>query len=984
MKVSQPRRRPRKILPRNWYRLRGWPNPKGRGATSCPHLVLRLEQLPSPLVGRLCKVPFPVSLALMKFCQALRISTLRLAAAVLHLAAFWSSNATDGRSRLKAMIVPPFLAVEPVPRAKPVLSLYDPERLPGPLWNGKAVSWQQMDKLIRASLPAPGLHQQIVLLSSTINSPSTLDIIRRWQKKYPNFRHVIYDAVSLSAMRSANAESFGHRVIPHYAFDHARVIVALEADFLATWLSPVEFAHQYSRTRSAGAGCLHIQFESGVSLTGSKADLRIPVAPSELGIMAVALLRRVAQKAGVGTFPAVEYALSDPTLLDSLTEQLWDHRGRSLVVSGVQDTAIQTIVNALNALLGNIGNTVDPLLPSFRRDGDDSPMASLVEQMNAGEVHTLILYGVNPVYDYAAAELFAKGLRKTSLAISLASSIDETSSQTQAICPDHHFLEAWGDAEPVDSHLSLRQPLISPLFDTRAAPESLLKWLGSDISHYAHLREYWRTSISPRQTDIQDFELFWEFALRDGVVNLPSRQPKGKPRFRGNWWSAVYTILDQHTKAQSDRVHHDEAYELHLYESVALRDGRHANNPWLQELPDPVTTATRGNFASIAPKAARTLGLTEGDVISLRAGAGRVDLPVLIQPGQHHRTISVALGYGRTTVGKVGRNIGTNIYHLRSGSSRSHHWSSMTVTIEKTRRREPLARTQGHFTMEGRPIVLETTLQELRQSSLPHEQLPTLWTDQLQGAHAWGMAIDLDSCTGCSACVVACQAENNVPVVGRDQVQRGRIMHWIRIDCYYDGDEDHPVSVHQPMMCQHCGHAPCETVCPVLATTTSSEGINQQVYNRCIGTRYCANNCPYKVRRFNWYNYTASDKYDFNMNNPLGRMALNPDVVVRSRGVMEKCDLCVQRIQSAKNLALQEKRELADDEIQTACQQVCPSHAIVFGDLKNPQSRVSQLQRSHRNYRVLEELGTRPKVAYLKRVRNTTIEAYSRNERSHD
>jgi Fe-S-cluster-containing dehydrogenase component len=412
----------------------------------------------------------------------------------------------------------------------------------------------------------------------------------------------------------------------------------------------------------------------------------------------------------------------------------------------------------------------------------------------------------------------------------------------------------------------------------------------------------------------------------------------------------------------------DDRYELHFYESVALRDGRHANNPWLQELPDPISKVTWGNYAAVSPKLARKLGLSEGDVVALKTEKGQLQLPVFLQPGQHEKSISVALGYGRKQVGKAGQDVGVNVFPLRGHSAAN-------VTLEKTGRAVKLASTQSHFYMDGRPIILESTLKEVRRESAANESaesLPTLWPEYPRGEHSWGLAIDLTSCTGCSACVIACQAENNIPVVGKDQVQRIRSMHWIRVDRYYTGSEDCPASVHQPMMCQHCGHAPCETVCPVNATTTSSEGINQQVYNRCVGTRYCANNCPYKVRRFNWYNYTENAKFDFNMNSPLGRMVLNPDVVVRSRGVMEKCSLCVQRIQLAKTLALQGKRALADGDIKTACQQACPTQAIVFGDLKDPHSRVSRLHRSQRHYQVLEELGTRPNVAYLKKVRNTT------------
>ncbi|HKE23219.1 MAG TPA: 4Fe-4S dicluster domain-containing protein [Bryobacteraceae bacterium] len=857
-----------------------------------------------------------------------------------------------------------------------VLSLYDGERLNGPRWKGQSVSWQQMDQLVLSLLPPPSLRQRVVLLSNTINSPSTLRIIEAWRRRYPGFRHVTYDAISLSAIRSANKQCFGLEVVPHYAFEKARVIVGMEADFLGTWLSPVEFAQGYARSHSPETSCLHLQVESGLSLTGSKADIRIAAAPSELGMVAVALLRRVARKARMAGVSNVESPIADPALLDFVADRLWENRGKSLIVSGVQDTAAQTVINALNEFLGNIGATVDLACPSFQRNGDDIAMTNLVAEMNRGEVHTLILYGVNPVYDYAGAELFAEGLKKTQLSISLADTRDETSSQAVAICPDHHFLESWGDAEPVDSHFSLRQPLISPLFDTRAAPESMLRWLGNTSTHYTYLRDVWKASLFPRQTEIGDFELFWERALRDGVLTLPARHPESAPVFRGDWAAAEDTILHDYNRDRSHLTDQDATCELHLYESVSLRDGRHANNPWLQELPDPITTATWGNFASIAPELARRLNCTEGDVVSLRTGSRQVDIPVLIQPGQHQRTISVALGYGREEVGKVGRSIGINAFRLRNTVAGPHESPITAVTIEKSGRREPIARTQGHFSMEGRPIALETTVHDLAGESGPdQDRLPTLWTEPMQGAHAWGMAIDLNACTGCSACVVACQAENNVPVVGKDQVQRGRIMHWIRIDHYYHGDEANPKSIHQPMMCQHCGHAPCETVCPVLATTTSSEGINQQVYNRCIGTRYCANNCPYKVRRFNWYNYTDNAAFDFNMSSPLGRMVLNPDVVVRSRGVMEKCNLCVQRIQSAKNLALEGQRQLADGEIQTACQQACATHAIVFGDLKDFHSRVSQLHRSPRNYLVLGELGTRPNVSYLKRIR-TTMEAH--------
>jgi MoCo/4Fe-4S cofactor protein with predicted Tat translocation signal len=855
-----------------------------------------------------------------------------------------------------------------------VLSLYDDERLRAPLWHGVPTKWEEIDSRVTESLRDAGAaKREIVLLSGTITSPSTRAIIDEWRERYPNFRHVEYDAISLSAMRAANEQSFGRAVVPHYAFDKARVIVGLEADFLGTWLSPVEFARQYAANRKPeGAPSLHIQFESGMSVTGSNADLRVAVAPSQVGAVAVSLLRRISRKAALPELKQERDPI-DSRKLDVVAEELWKHRGESLVVAGTNDLALQLAVNALNSVLGNVGKTIDVARPSLQRRGDDAAMAALVEKMNRGDVHALFMFGVNPAYDYHQPAGFLSGLEKVALSVSFSDRRDETSSHVHAVCPDHHFLEAWGDAEPVQSHFSLAQPLIAPLFGTRAAQESLLKWLGREQpDYYTYLREFWRKSVFPRQKDVQEFQSFWERSLQDGVVSLPATIPAVALKFHSDTKAALESILAKRTQAATP----GDRYEVHLYESVALRDGRHANNPWLQELPDPITKTTWGNYAAVAPAMATNLNIKDGDVVRLKTETGQIDLPVFIQPGQEPRTISVAMGYGRWQVGRAGQNVGVNAYHLVSAQSGQRLYSATNVQIEKTGRTEKLASTQTHFSMEGRPIVLETSLEELHKGAAAAETgseveaQPTLWAERLQGEHSWGIAIDMNSCTGCSACVVACQAENNVPVVGKDQIERIRIMHWIRIDRYYSGTEDDPVSVHQPMMCQHCQNAPCETVCPVLATSTSSEGLNQQVYNRCIGTRYCANNCPYKVRRFNWYNYTENPQFDFNMESPLGRMVLNPDVAVRSRGVMEKCSMCVQRIQLAKNVALQGKRELADGEIQTACQQACPTQAIVFGDLKDPNSRVSQMQRSRRKYRVLDEVGTRPNVGYLKKVRN--------------
>jgi molybdopterin-containing oxidoreductase family iron-sulfur binding subunit len=849
-----------------------------------------------------------------------------------------------------------------------VLSLYDDQRLRGPVLRGRPVPWKEMDGEVGRALAATSAAgKKVVVLSGTINGPSTRALLARWRERYPRFQHVTYEPVSVSALREAQRRAHGEATVPHYDFAAARVIVGLEADFLGTWLSPVEFARAYNRGRRADeAGSWHVQFESGVSVTGSNADARIPVAPSALGLVALALLDRVARKAGlpVGQ-PAPAPAEVPATRLDLVAERLWQHRGRSLVVSGSQDLAVQTAVGALNALLDNIGRTVDPICPSSQNLGDDATMAALVDEMTRGLVHTLVIWGANPVYDYADPGAFLAGLGRVALSLSLADHLDETGAHVTALCPGHHFLEAWGDAEPLASSYSLRQPLIAPLFDTRAAEESLLTWLEPEqpANHRTWVRQIWREQIFPRQ-QVASFDDFWDRTLEAGVVELkppPADRCLSAPQVDGK--EAARRILDE-TRAQPggepDRL------ELHLYQGVALRDGRHANNPWLQELPDPIAKITWGNFAAISPQLAASRGLHPGDVVSLQTERGEIALPVFVQPGQHERTISVALGYGRAQAGKVGDGVGANAFPLVGWSGPFRRFWAPLLALVPTGRREPLAAAQAHFSMEERPIALETTPGAPADEPEP---LPSLWAEQPRGAHSWGMAIDLDACTGCSACVVACQAENNVPVVGEDQVRSQRIMHWLRIDQYTSGPEESPALLHQPMMCQHCGHAPCETVCPVLATTTSSEGINQQVYNRCIGTRYCANNCPYKVRRFNWHNYTQSPDFDFNMQSPLGRMVLNPDVAVRSRGVMEKCSLCVQRIQLAKNRALQEQRPLADGDIQTACQQSCPTEAIVFGDLSDPHSKVARLLGDRRAYRLLEELGTRPNVGYLKRVR---------------
>lgn len=834
-----------------------------------------------------------------------------------------------------------------------VLSLYDDERLKGPLWNGNAVSWAEIDGSIEKQLSDIG-SGKIVILSGTIVSPSTRALIGEWCAKFPNARHVMYDAVSSAAILSANEKSFGVRVLPHYRFDRAKVIVGLNADFLGTWISPVEFARAYAQNRKPGSGMSrHIQYESGMSLTGTNADQRFPINPSEEGPVALTLFQEISRLAGESLLPLPSMRESGGEGwgegLRAVALDLWKHREESLVVSGSNDVNVQTIVNAINSLLGNIGKTIDLDNVSFQKQGSDEDLSRLVDEMNRGEIQGLILYGVNPAYDFPQAEHFVSGLKKIGFSLSFSDRLDETSRLVQAVCPEPHFLESWNDAEPVKGFLGLTQPVIRPLFNTRSAQDSLLTWMGRAETYEDYLRNFWEKNYSS-QNVLLTFQSFWDRSVHDGVLSLPTQSPTER-KFSGN----IPTVFSKPS----------EGLEIHLHEKIGIRDGRHANNPWLQELPDPVTKITWDNYASLAPKTAASLGLEEGDVVSLESPSGVFEFPVQIQPGQAARTVSMAVGYGRTHCGKAGNKVGTNVYPLKIAAS---------VTLKKTGRKVELAATQTHHSMEGRPIVQETSLEALIKKqtgdSQPEEKPITLWEEWSSEGHAWGMSIDLNACTGCSACIVSCQAENNVPVVGKDEVTRRREMHWIRLDRYYSGSEDNPETVHQPMMCQHCGNAPCETVCPVLATVHSTDGLNQQVYNRCVGTRYCANNCPYKVRRFNWFDYAHNDKFDYNMNSDLGTMVLNPDIVVRSRGVMEKCSMCVQRIQEGKLQAKREGRALKDGDIQVACQQSCPSQAITFGDLNDQESRVARHNRDGRFYHVLEELNVKPGVGYLMKVRN--------------
>ncbi len=876
-----------------------------------------------------------------------------------------------------------------------ILGLYDSQRLDAPTREGRRTSWDEADRAILSSLAE--IRQQrrpVRFLTSTITSPTTRATIDAFLASFADARHVTYDSLSASAVLDAHERTHGARLLPRYRFDRAEVIVGVDADFLGTWISPVEYTAGYRSGRTLGDALarmsFHAQIESRMSLTGAKADLRVVLAPAQYGLLMAHLADRVARLAGANSpFELLAAPPVAPALVDTLAERLWHAREKSLVVCGSNEVGLQVLCNAINHTLGAYGGTIDLDRPSFQQQGSDRQIEELLGDLSKGSVAALLVAGVNPVYELPGGEALAQHLKKVPLVISFSSHLDETSSLARFVCPDRHYLESWADAEPVAGALCVTQPVIGPIGGTRQLIESLAAWSGAPKPAYELLRESWMTRVYPRRLADQPFEAFWDRAVHDGFVEVAANAPAGRT------FAAAAASVPAAAPAAAGTL------ALVLYPKVAMLDGRGALNPWLHELPDPITKTTWDNYACLSPAAASALHVAEGDIVRIEVGGGSgpssaIELPACLQPGQHDGVVAVALGYGRMgterfakvgprwlearpTVGDDGR-VGKNAAPLASLSDGALRYSGAPVRVVKTGRRRDLAVTQSHHYIAvpahlapaggaRRPIVQETTLPAYVKDPAAgshghHEAKEDLWpSDHSYPGRRWKMVIDLTACTGCSACVIACQVENNVPVVGRDEVRRHREMHWMRIDRYYADRADGGVDViQQPMLCQHCENASCETVCPVLATVHSEEGLNQQVYNRCVGTRYCANNCPYKVRRFNWFDYPREDR--------LQHLVLNPDVVVRSRGVMEKCSMCVQRIQDAKVEAKRQGLPLSDGAVQTACQQSCPAKAITFGDANDPESRVARLLKDPRHFRVLEELNVKPSVGYLTLIRN--------------
>ncbi len=850
-----------------------------------------------------------------------------------------------------------------------LLELYDSKRIFYPYLSGEKSTWESVDKhVVKILRKIRDNRKEIILLSGTVTSPSIRQTIKKFKKKFKTFSHVQMDEYSYSSILDAHEKNYGQRILPRYRFDKADLIVSIDADFLGTWISPVQFTKDFRKNRNLEAKHISklIQVESRMSITGAKADERIVLAPSEIGTFIQDLEAFIHGQKG-----------ADPKA-GKLAMLLKRHKGKSLVVSGVNDLRVQLLVNRINHTLGNVNRTLNIKRPSKQFAGSDADVQLLLDKMRQGQVGGILIADVNPVYALPNGEEFAALLNSLDLVVSFSDRMNETTDHCTVIAPGLHDLESWNDSEQVSGLLSMTQPVLHPFGKNRSVRKSLSTWIGNQADERDLVRNYWKKVFTARVKGGKTFARFWNELVHDGFTRITHETIRLK------------TFRDQKPRISIPKV---AGLELVLYPTSQMGFGRHAENPWLQELPDPISKVTWDNTASIAPKTAEELGLKKGDVIEITSNGNSAKLPVFLQPGQRQNTIAIALGYGRKgterfheigpdwlekkpTVQK-GETVGANVSPFIQFDD-FFKYAGIRAAIKKTGETWDLAMTQTYNTMANpentapvimpvRPFVQETSFDEYKKDPAAgsHHGHPvtTLWEeDHKYEGHHWGIAFDLSACTGCSACVIGCQVENNVPVVGKDEVLRKRDMHWLRLDRYYSGeDEDVDVSF-QAMMCQHCDNAPCEPVCPVLATVHSSEGLNQQVYNRCVGTRFCANNCPYKVRRFNWFDYAHDDVME--------NMVLNPDVTVRSRGVMEKCSLCVQRIQEAKFEAKRLGVPLKDGDIKLACEQSCPADAVVFGDLNDPDSRISKLTKEARHYRVLEELNVLPSVGYLTHVRN--------------
>ncbi len=942
-----------------------------------------------------------------------------------------------------------------------VLSLYDDQtRLKEPRKGTTNISWEDADKEILAKLESLKLaNAPVYLMTGTLASPSTAKIIADFTAKYPNIKHVTYDAISESGTADAFEAMYGTRALPNYDFSKAKVIASFGADFIGDWQGGYEKSYAQGRKVKTGKMSYHVQIESNMSLAGASADKRIVAKPSTQVYALINLYNAITG----GALPSQKTPIDAE--IKKLAKDLKRAGSRGVVVAGMNDKNAQLIALAINEALHS--TIIDTKAVNLTRQGDDIKIAKLVSEVNSGKAKGLITYNVNPAYSIVG---FEDAIKKLDFSVAISTQDDATASAAQFALPAPHNLESWGDVMAVKGSYSLMQPTINPLFNTRQIQDVLLKWTGVSKNYYDTLKEFWSTTVLNGTS--------WNKALHDGFFTVPlmaaaavedaieaisEESPSEEEKLKEKTF-----LLSSAAQALSKIS--STGFELTLYSSTALGDGKQANNPWLQELPDPITRASWDNYLTMSLADARELGYKnpvqdngaiDGNYAEISVNGVSKTLPVILQPGQAKGSFGLALGYGRTKGLKKEMQVGVNAFPLYTNSKNVQYG----VSIKKVEGRHKFACIQVQSTLAGRHDILrEATLKEVNNTSLDpkhtwnkpfmvsydHQEVEgstiDLWDEHDRSlGHHFNLSIDLTSCTGCGACVVACHAENNVPVVGKDEVRVGRDMHWLRIDRYYSStvqgdmslDEfkadykkkltekykakfpseseekilsfvdtefnkianqelerkytedvlgyskgqlfdalenpaDNPEVAFQPMMCQHCNHAPCETVCPVAATSHGRQGQNQMAYNRCVGTRYCANNCPYRVRRFNWFNYSNNEEFDFNMNNDYGKMVLNPDVVVRSRGVMEKCSMCIQMTQATILKAKKEGRAVKANEFKTACSQACSTGAMVFGDINNPEDTVAKLKEDKRAFYVLDYIGTKPNVVYQVKVRNTS------------
>jgi molybdopterin-containing oxidoreductase family iron-sulfur binding subunit len=849
-----------------------------------------------------------------------------------------------------------------------VLSLYDPDRSQTVLRQGQIDTWEFAYSEMRSALErlAPEGGAGLRLLTGMVVSPTLADLIRQLLDKYPRAQwhqyEPIHDDNALAGARSA----FGEDVACVYR-NRPDVVVCLDADPFSDGPMRLQQARQlrWQELGPDGAAMSRLYVvESSVSLTGAAADHRLPASPQGIIGFAVSLAQAFGLELPSGA--AFESAGVPQRWLDAVVDDLDAARGRSLVLAGRgQPPLVHALAHWLNVVLGNVGRMLEYRAPAAARpEAAVASIGALAEAMHAKQVEALVILGGNPAYDAPAELNFGDQLAEVPFSLHLSLFADETSAGCKWHVPEAHLFESWGDTRASDGTVSIVQPLIAPLYGGKTADEILAALLENlNAPSYDLVRGYWQRQFGAAQ-DERGFERAWQTALHDGILAGSQSEPRA-PNLREDFAAAA---ADQLARLLAPRQ--ADALQLVFQPDHSLWDGRFANNAWLQELPRPFTTLTWDNAALLDPRTAEASRLATGDVVEIETPEGRVEVPVFIVPGHPRQTVTLHLGYGRQRAGRVGNNVGANIYPLRTSDAM---WFADIKSLRKTGRTYPLATTQHHHQMVGRHLVRSGSLAEYgdapehpafmaAEHAAPEASMYPQWK---YDGYKWGMVVNQSACIGCNACVVACQAENNIPVVGKDQVARGREMHWLRIDNYYEGDAANPTLFHQPVLCMHCEYAPCEPVCPVSATSHSNEGLNEMTYNRCIGTRYCSNNCPYKVRRFNFYDYQPELRQD-----PVRQLGSNPDVTIRSRGVMEKCSYCVQRINQGRIAADKENRLIRDGEILTACQSACPTQALVFGDLNDPQSAVRALAGSSLNYSLLGELNTRPRTTYLAVVRN--------------